>query len=65
MYLWMEGFDASIETFGGAGVVGYVDAGEVGFAEFLGGAAGGEEFDVFGVEVGAEFDDAGFVGDGD
>ena len=61
----MEGFDTPIETFGGASVVRDVDAGEAGVTEFLGGAASGEEFDVFGMEVGAEFDDAGFVGDGD
>mmetsp|Transcript_22165 Transcript_22165/g.53703 ORF Transcript_22165/g.53703 Transcript_22165/m.53703 type:complete len:200 (+) Transcript_22165:1342-1941(+) len=53
VHLRMERLDAPVETLGTAGVVANVDAGEGCVAELLGRPAGGEQFDVFGVEVGA------------
>jgi hypothetical protein len=39
--------------------------GDAGVANGLGGAAGGEEVDVFGVEEGCEGEEGGFVRDGE
>lgn len=65
MHLGMEGFDAAVEAFGRASVVADVDASEAGLTEFGGGASSGEELNILGGKIGAEFDDAAFVRDGD
>mmetsp|Transcript_57431 Transcript_57431/g.171318 ORF Transcript_57431/g.171318 Transcript_57431/m.171318 type:complete len:489 (-) Transcript_57431:193-1659(-) len=65
VYLGVEGLDTSIEAFVGARVFGHVNYGESGLAEFLGSASRGEELDVLGGEVLAQFDNASFVRDAD
>ena len=61
----MEGFDTSIETFGGAGVFAHVLDGDAGISDGFGRAAGGEEVDVFGMEEFGEGEEGGFVRDGE
>ena len=60
-----EGFDAAVEDFGEAGVVGDLDDRDSGIAQGLGGTAGRQDEDAGGGEGLAEFDEAGFVGNGD
>ena len=61
----MQGLDASIETFGRAGVVAHILDGDASIADGLGRTAGGEEMDVFGVEEFGEGNKRGFIGDGE
>jgi hypothetical protein len=63
VHLGVQGLDAAVEHFGEAGVVGDVGHRQAGFAQGLGGAAGGQQLDAEGGQLAGEFDDAGFVGD--
>ena len=61
----MQSFNATIEHFGKAGVLGNIFHGQAGFAERLGGATGGNKFDADGGEDLGEGHEAGFVGNGE
>ena len=63
--LGVERLDAAVEHFGESGEVGDVFHGDAGIAQQLGGASGGDEFDAESGELAGEFDEAGFVGDGE
>ena len=60
----MESFHAAVQHLGEAGEVGDIAHGEIGFAEGLGRASGGDEFYTVMRKRSGEFDEAGFVGDG-
>jgi len=59
----VDGFDAAVEHFGKAGEVADFENGEAGFAQGLGGTAGGNEFDAECGETFGEINEAGLVGD--
>jgi hypothetical protein len=61
----VQRLDSPVQTFGAAGVITDVLNGDAGVANGLGGAAGGEEVDVFGMEEGCEGEEGGFVRDGE
>jgi hypothetical protein len=64
MHLGVQGFDAAIEHFGETGDLGHFGHGQAFIGQQLGGAAGGQQLDAQGVQGLGEFNDAGFVGDG-
>ena len=61
----VQGFHAAAEHFGPAGEIGNVAHGDAGFAQELGGSAGGENFDLQRGEPLGKFHDSGFVEDTD
>jgi hypothetical protein len=62
--LGMQGLDAAVQHFGKAGVVGDFSHRQAGVGQQLGRAAGGQQLDAQGVQRLREFEDAGFVGNG-
>ena len=63
--LGMKGLDPAVEHLGKAGKLGDILDGEPLFAQQLGGAAGGENFDAEAGQLPGEVDDAGFIGNTD
>ena len=61
----VQGFHTAIEHFGEACDFGHFGHGQALFGQELGSATGGDEAHAQGVQVTREFDDAGFVRDGD
>ena len=59
----VQRLDAAVEHFGEAGEFGDVFDGDAGIAQQLGGASGGDEFDVQRGEFAGEVDEPGLVGD--
>ena len=58
----VQRFDAAVEHFGEAGVIGHFDNRYAGVGQQFGGAAGGEDFHAEFIERLGEFDNACFVG---
>ena len=65
MHLGVQRLDAAVEHFGKAGDLGHLGHGQALVGQQLGGAAGGNQLDAQRVQGLGEFDDAGFVGDGE
>ena len=61
----MQGFHATIEHLWKTGVVSYFGDGKSSFAQELGCAASGQQLNAKLVQLACEFEDAGFVGDGE
>ena len=59
----VECFDASVHHFGEVGDLVDGDDGDACIFDGFGGASGGDDLDVEGVERSGEFNDAGFIGD--
>ena len=65
MHLGVQRFHAAIEHFGKRGDFGHLGHRQAFFGQQLGGAAGGNQGHTESVQGLGQFDDAGFVGDGD
>ena len=62
--LGVEGLHPAVHYFGEAGVIGDLDDRDAGFAERLGRASGGQDFNPVAHQEAAEFDQTGLVGNG-
>ena len=65
MNLWVQGFDAAIQHFRKARVVGHFCDRQTVVSEQFGGAAGGQQLDAQRVQALGQFKKAGFVRDGE
>ena len=61
----MERLDAAVQHFGKAGVVGHFGDLDAVVGQQFGGAAGGQDIDAHRGQRAREFENAGFIGDGD
>ena len=64
MHRRMQGLDPAVHHFRKAGEIGNIEDGETGVAQRLARAAGRYELDAIAGEFAGEFDDAGFIGNG-
>ena len=65
VHFGVQGFHTAVQHFRKPGDFGHFGHGQTLLGQQLGGAAGGDEAHAQGVQITREFDDAGFVRDGD
>ena len=65
MHAGVQGFDAAIQHLGETGHLGHLGHGQSVVGQQFGGAASGQQLDALGVQGLRQFEDAGFVGDGE